>query len=227
MTDELNADFSQRAEMQTATMAWQPSPSPTVWRKRLDLSGSAEQGRVTSLVRYDPHSQFASHDHPLGEEIFVLNGTFSDEHGHYPTGSYILNPQGFRHAPFSDQGCLLFVKLCQYAGEARQHIRRDTTQMPWLPGTAAGIELKLLYDGCAAGDGTSEQVRLIRLVPGVKVPDHDHPLGEEIFVIEGSLEDREGVYPAGAWVRYPAGSRHSPSSKTGCILYVKSGHLPA
>lgn len=227
MTDELNADFSLRAEMQTGSMEWQPSPSATVWRKRLDLAGGAEQGRVTSVVRYDPDSRFPSHNHPAGEEIFVLDGTFSDEHGDYPVGSYILNPEGFRHAPFSDQGCVLFVKLCQYAGKNRKHVRRDTAQMPWSSGSLVGVSQKVLYDGAAAGDGTGERVSLVRLDPDTRVPDHQHPSGEEIFVLEGSVEDRDGVYQTGTWVRLPNGSRHSVSSKAGCTLYVKSGHLPA
>ncbi len=77
MADTLNADFGQRVVMDTAAMAWQASPSSTVWRKRLDLVGG-EYGRVTSVVRYDPKSSFPEHDHPEGEEILVLQGSLSD-----------------------------------------------------------------------------------------------------------------------------------------------------
>ena len=52
------------------------------------------------------------------------------------------------------------------------------------------------------------------------------PEGEEIFVVEGDLTDEHGSYETGTWVRYPVGSNHAPSSKNGCILYVKTGHLP-
>src|SRR3546814_2278419 len=69
--------------MDTAAMDWQASPSPTVWRKRLDLV-DGEFSRVTSIVRYDPSSSFRAHGHPQGEEILVLDGVFSDEHGDYP-----------------------------------------------------------------------------------------------------------------------------------------------
>jgi len=65
MTDSLNADLSLRACADTAKMDWQPSPSPTVWRKRLDLFGG-ERSRVTSVVRYDAKSSFPTHDHPEG-----------------------------------------------------------------------------------------------------------------------------------------------------------------
>ena len=53
-----------------------------------------EYGRVTSVVRYAAESSFHTHGHPAGEEILVLDGVFSDEHGDYPAGSYLLNPKG-------------------------------------------------------------------------------------------------------------------------------------
>ena len=82
----LNTDFAERAVMRTQDMDWQASPSATVWRKRLDLL-DGEYSRVTSVVRYDPQSSFHAHGHPQGEEILVLGGVFSDEHGDYSAGS--------------------------------------------------------------------------------------------------------------------------------------------
>ena len=64
-------------------------------------------------MRFAEGASFAAHDHPEGEEILVLDGVFSDERGDWPEGSYLLNPEGFQHAPFSVEGCLLFVKLRQ------------------------------------------------------------------------------------------------------------------
>ena len=72
--EQLNADFSKGAFADTAAMDWQASPAPGVWRKRLELDGGAEGGRVTSVVRYDAGSVFAEHGHPGGEELFVLDG---------------------------------------------------------------------------------------------------------------------------------------------------------
>lgn len=45
-----------------------------------------------------------------GAEILVLDGLFEDEFGRYPTGAWLRLPDGFRHTPFSSQGCLLYVK---------------------------------------------------------------------------------------------------------------------
>ncbi len=223
MTDhqELNADFSQRVVMHSAAMEWQASPSATVWRKRFDLVGPREAGRVTSVVRYDPDSRFPSHGHPDGEEILVLEGTFCDEHGRYPAGTYLLNPEGFSHAPFSEEGCVLFVKLRQYPGRGRGHVVVDTKTAAWETTADPGRQRLPLYSDPAY----PEKMHMTRLAPGAAAAHHAHPGGEEVLVVEGSLEDEFGRYQTGDWIRYPDGSAHRPRTDEGCLLYVKLGHL--
>jgi len=106
----LNNDFSLRATDFADTAVWQPSPLPGVERRLLDRVG-AEVARATSVVRYAPGSRFDAHTHGGGEEILVLEGVFSDETGDHPAGTYLRNPPGTRHAPFSEHGCVLLVKL--------------------------------------------------------------------------------------------------------------------
>ncbi len=221
MSEGLNKDFSKRVVLHSAALDWQASPSPTVWRKRLDLAGAKEASRVTSVVRYDAGSAFHSHPHPDGEEILVLEGVFSDEHGDYPTGSFLLNPEGFEHAPFSHDGCVLFVKLQQYPGSARRQIALDSGAATWRPGPAEGISSAALYGEA----GYPETMELLRFNPGAGIEGLSHPGGAEIFLLEGALEDEEGAYQAGSWLRLPPGSRHSPCSAGGCRLYLKRGHL--
>jgi anti-sigma factor ChrR (cupin superfamily) len=216
----LNTDFTQRVVMRTAEMDWQASPSPTVWRKRLDLI-DGEYGRVTSVVRYAAESSFHIHGHPAGEEILVLDGVFSDEHGDYPAGSYLLNPKGFRHTPFSREGCVLFVKLFQYAGDDRSHIAIDTEAEPWTSGGQSGLEVLPLYSEL----DWPETMCLERLAPDTALPSEVCRGGKEIFVLEGQLEDDDGSYPTGAWLRLPPDSDQAPRSAAGCIYYVKRGHL--
>jgi anti-sigma factor ChrR (cupin superfamily) len=217
----LNDDFSALAVVHTAAVDWQPSPSPSVWRKRLDLAGPVEAGRVTSVVRYDANSRFHEHPHPDGEEIFVLDGVFSDEHGDYPAGTFLLNPEGFVHAPFSREGCVLFVKLRQYPGTDRRHIVVDTASAPWLETPMPGAAYQELY----GEPGHPERIVHVRMAPGTTGPEHDHPAGEEVFVLEGGCRDEFGSYETGTWVRYPPGSRHRVTTDQGCRLYVKFGHL--
>ena len=96
----LNTDYSQRVVLDTLALPWQASPSPQVWRRQLERDGG-ECARATSIVRYDPGARFPEHGHELGEEIIVLDGVFSDQHGDYGPGTYIKNPPGSQHAPFS------------------------------------------------------------------------------------------------------------------------------
>jgi anti-sigma factor ChrR (cupin superfamily) len=205
----------------TDEMEWEPSPSPTVLRKRLEQSGPAEAGRVTSVVRYLPDSAFHPHPHPDGEEILVLDGVFTDQTGDHRAGSYLLNPEGFEHAPSSRTGCVLFVKLRQYAG-ARDMIRIDTAAAAWSPHPSLDrVELIDLY----RSEVHPEEMRLVRIAAGAEVPAQSFPRGEEIFVLSGGFADEHGVYRTGSWIKYPPGSRHTPRSERGCTLYVKKGHL--
>jgi anti-sigma factor ChrR (cupin superfamily) len=98
----LNMQFDQPVAINTSEMEWEASPMPGVWRKPLARE-AAEHGHTTSLVRYDAGSSFSPHLHPRGEEILVLEGVFSDEHGDYPAGTYILHPQSARLETFAAQ----------------------------------------------------------------------------------------------------------------------------
>ena len=68
MSEPLHADLTQRIVIDTTTLPWQPSPSPTVFRRRLDHLGGAENGRVTSVVRYDEFGRGLS-DRPNVEYV--------------------------------------------------------------------------------------------------------------------------------------------------------------
>jgi anti-sigma factor ChrR (cupin superfamily) len=203
-------------------MAWAPSPSGSVWRKRVHLVGPPESGQVTSVVRYEPRSRFPAHDHPEGEEILVLEGVFSDEHGDWPAGTYLLNPEGFRHAPFSEPGCVLFVKLRQFPGRERQHVVLDTAKLPWTASATPGANLKTLY----RQPGFSDVTRLERWAPGADLGAVSYEQGAEFFVLEGGFADEAGTYSEGFWLRLPAGYVQHPRSERGCTLYIKRAGLP-
>ena len=68
-------------------------------------------GVSSALVRWAPGTRFLPHTHWGGEEILVLEGTFQDEHGDYPAGTWIRSPHLSRHHPFSTEGCLIYVKV--------------------------------------------------------------------------------------------------------------------
>ncbi len=64
----------------------------------------------TAMVRWAPGTQFNPHRHYGGEEIFVVDGVFEDEHGRYPAGSWLRSPHLSAHRPFSVEGCTILVK---------------------------------------------------------------------------------------------------------------------
>lgn len=65
-----------------------------------------------ALVKWAPHTEFNEHTHWGGEEILVIAGTFFDEHGEYPAGTWIRSPHQSRHKPFTrDDGALIYVKV--------------------------------------------------------------------------------------------------------------------
>ena len=215
----LNGDLGNRIAINTAELDWSASPSASVWRKRVHRVGPAESGQVTSLVRYEPDSRFPPHEHPEGEEILVLQGVFSDEAGDWEAGSYLLNPDGFRHAPFSREGCIIFVKLRQAPGRGRDHIQVQTRELAWEATDLAGVRSKALYQQ----EGFADRMRLESWDAGTVGIQRNWPEGAEIFVTRGELRDEEGVYPEGSWLRLPTGSRQLAASAAGCELYIKEG----
>lgn len=219
MTGSINGDLALSVVVDTRPMSWTASPSASVRRKRVHLVGPPESGQVTSVVLYAPDSAFAPHDHPQGEEILVLEGVFSDEHGDWPAGTYLLNPEGFRHAPFSRPGCLLFVKLRQFPGKDRRHVVLATDTLSWQPTGLPEYSIKPLYQQA----GYSDTTRLEQWAAGSarRVRHYEH--GAEIFVLDGSFEDEQGQHGAGTWMRMPVRSRHHFGSGEGCTVYIKEG----
>ncbi len=215
---ELNANLKDRIVIDTRTAPWIASPEPGVERKLLDRVGD-EVARATSIVRYVPGSAFASHEHALGEEFLVLAGTFADEHGEYPAGTYVRNPPGSLHRPFSPPGCEIFVKLRQFRPDDGARVVIDTRDAAWRPGLVPGLTVLPLHEF------GSEHVAMVRWAPGTRFQAHTHWGGEEIFVVDGVFSDELGDYSAGTWIRSPHLSLHQPFSEPGCLIYVKVGHL--
>jgi anti-sigma factor ChrR (cupin superfamily) len=215
----INADLSLRAVVASEDLPWVASPAAGVERRMLEREGD-EVARVTSIVRFAPGSRFSAHEHGGGEEFLVLAGTFSDDEGDFPAGSYVRNPVGTRHAPRTEEGCTLLVKLHWMRPEDQAVVRVDTRRDElWQPGGHPGIEVMDLH---SFGD---ESAALLRLAAGAALPARDLPGGEELFVLEGACADAAGDYPTGTWIRTPPGEAPALLSRTGCRLYAKRGHL--
>lgn len=214
----LNMDFAKKVVIRSDELDWQKSPMEGVLRKPLSRE-EAERGHATSIVRYEAGARFRTHEHPLGEEILVLDGTFSDEHGNFGPGTYFRNPPGTSHAPFSKNGCTLFVKLHQFQPNDIQPVCIDTNTTSWLPGQG-GLEVMPLHDF------EGEHTALVKWPAGEVFQPHKHFGGEEIFVLSGEFCDEHDRYPKGTWIRSPHMSQHHPFVEQETIILVKVGHLP-
>lgn len=217
----LHADRKLPAFVHGSRQPWRASPEPGVQRRLLERAGG-EVASASSIVRYRAGSTFAAHRHDLGEEFLVLQGTFSDEHGHYPAGTYVRNPPGSHHAPFSESGCVIFVKLRQMTTDETRSLRVFPEQRIWSALASTGHErAKLFTEGAVT-------VALERLAPGVRWPSADAPGGEELFVLDGRihlLEPQRATLEPWDWSRLPAGGHTGSAGSQGALIWVKRGHL--
>ncbi len=216
---ELNADFNERVRLHTDEMDWVDSPMAGVSRRMLDRIGG-EVARATSVVRYDPGSEFSPHVHAGGEEFLVLEGVFQDEHGSFPAGSYIRNPPQSRHTPRSEPGCVLLVKLWQFDLADRTHVRIDTNKMaPIEDRHREAVSVMPLFN-----DGR-ENVRIELWSPHASVPLRPEG-GAELFVLSGSFEEHGERLREGSWLRLPIGEALAATAgPDGAKVWMKTGHL--
>ena len=198
---------------------WVKSPADGV--SRIHLEREAEEcGHATSFVRFEPGSYFPRHTHPQGEELYIMSGVFSDENGDYPAGSYVRNPPGSSHEPFTREGCTLFVKLDQFQhDDSRQVVVRPEDRV-WRHGIG-NLRVVSLHTH------NNESTALVYWPENEIFQPHTHWGGEEIVVLEGRFIDDHGEYPRGSWIRSPHMSKHFPRVEEETLILVKIGHLPA
>jgi hypothetical protein len=216
----VNADFSIPAISPGGEQDWICSPEGGVDRIMLDRIGD-EVARATSIVRYRPGSRFSRHEHALGEEFLVLDGVFSDEHGDYPPGTYVRNPPGSGHSPFSREGCRILVKLRQFDRQDLEPVVIDTTdQRLWSPDDAGRTSHMALHQF-----GT-EQVQMLRLPEACDLVRDIGDGGIELFVVSGAVTFDDLELTDDSWLRLPEGSHLHLRANRATTLWVKSGHLP-
>ena len=219
MTMKINADFENRIVVHGAQSEWLESPMKGVFRKPFDRIGG-EVARATTIVKYEANSKFSPHVHTGGEEFFVLDGTFQDEHGDYPVGSYVRNPPESSHTPGSESGCVMLVKLWQFTPEDRTHVRLNTNFMQLVPHREqANVSIMPLYQD------SNEQVSIQywEADSTIKMEPHE---GLEVLVIEGSFVEGDDNLVEQSWVRVPSGSDFVVETGTkGAKVWVKRNHL--
>jgi anti-sigma factor ChrR (cupin superfamily) len=220
MSEYLNQDFTKRVVVNTLIEEWHTSPSSGVERLYLERDNMGEFAKASSIVKFQPGSEFEDHMHDNGEEIFVLEGIFSDQYGDYPKGTYLRNPHNSNHVPFSKDGCKIFVKLRQFKKGDNISIVKNTLSSEWLQGLVPGLKVMPLHEY------QTEHAAMVKWEPNTRFNAHKHWGGEEIYVVDGVFYDQFGAYPKGTWIRSPHLSAHQPFTRSeGALIFVKTGHL--
>lgn len=214
----LNDDLSVRTLIHAAGLAWVPSPAKGVERRMLFRIGD-EKARATSIVRYAPGSRFAQHGHAGGEEFLVLEGTFQDETGDFPVGTYVRNPPGTAHAPGSEPGCTIFVKLWQFDTDDRHRVvcrPGEGEAAPLRPGVVSSRNVFT---------GSGERVMLEEWQAGAEV-EVTNPEGLELLVLAGTFKEGSDTLDYWSWLRLPAGNPLRASvGPSGARVWFKSAPL--
>ncbi|GAX16776.1 hypothetical protein FisN_21Hh224 [Fistulifera solaris] len=235
---KLNADFQAFAATHFNANQYVASPAYGVNRFLLDRIGD-EKARATTIVEYKPNSKFPEHQHIGGEEFLVLKGTFHDQFGSFPAGTYVRNPVDSVHAPWvEDDGCTIFVKLLQMAEETEKDAKplyvnwEEAKCSSKAQNTAFGVQVQMYHNA-----QTGERVHMCWIDAGKELTIEEDWCcgGEELFVISGSIlaskhgrgDNEQDEYHEWGWLRYPPGARRPTvtAGRQGAVLYRKTGHL--
>jgi quercetin dioxygenase-like cupin family protein len=106
--------------------------------------------------------------------------------------------------------------LIFHKGQTMQRIRANERR--WLPSGFPDVEMCHLHGGEQGGGSV-----LMRFGAGARFPAHEHPGGEELLVLNGSIRLGDDVLEQGDYQWTPPGEVHDVRSEQGALLLVRSG----
>lgn len=65
------------------------------------------------LLKFEPGAKYPYHNHPAGEELYVVSGSCIIENTTLHQEDYLYTPPGFRHSVQTETGCELFFMVPQ------------------------------------------------------------------------------------------------------------------
>jgi quercetin dioxygenase-like cupin family protein len=86
----------------------------------------------------------------------------------------------------------------------------------WEPSRIPGVSFRLLHPAKERNAGTF----LVKMEPGTRYPPHEHPGGEEVFVVAGSMTVGGEDLSDGDYLYTPPGGAHDASTTNGCVFLV-------
>lgn len=80
------------------------------FREGVEIATLRSENPAVALLRYAPGASVPHHEHTGLEMILVLDGVQTDEQGHYPAGTLVLNPAGTAHSVWSEIGTTVLIQ---------------------------------------------------------------------------------------------------------------------
>jgi len=164
-----------------------------------------------------PAHEYLTLDVSSLNDLYILQGELVENAGPvYTVGAFlrrskktelIAGPEGARLLKYRDRGAA-----------PSDHATVTPSQLIWREGGAVGMKVASLVNA-------NHRLMLVSWARGTQIRLHDHPRGEEIFVLTGELQDQHGRYPAGTWQRLYPETSHSPYSETHTLILLRNGHL--
>lgn len=91
---------------------WKPLPEPDaegVFVKVLQFDEKTKRA-PTFLLKFEAGATYPAHNHPGGEEIFVVEGDIHLSREHLHAGDYLYTAPEGKHAVRSENSCIVPVK---------------------------------------------------------------------------------------------------------------------
>jgi anti-sigma factor ChrR (cupin superfamily) len=93
---------------------WQPLIEKGIYYEGISIIplhyDEVKERSTTILLKFEPGATYPYHNHPGGEEIFVLKGEAILENVTLSEGDYLYTPVNFKHSVTTKTGCtMLFV----------------------------------------------------------------------------------------------------------------------
>ena len=99
----------------TSKLEWQPLIEKEVHYKGVFIKAlrpdPASQRSTTILLKFEPDASYPYHNHPAGEELFVIEGVAIVEGVTLHPGDYLYTPPNFKHSVTTKTGCTLLLMV--------------------------------------------------------------------------------------------------------------------
>ena len=98
----------------------------------------------------------------------------------------------------------------------------QSNKQEWKPLIEDGVDTKGIFVKALRYDDQTKRspTILLKFETGAKYPYHNHPGGEELFVLEGSVVIAGQTLNAGDYLYTPVDFKHSVTTETGCVLLL-------